>query len=157
MKKNIVIFVLGLILGVVFSAAIAILYYTPKLASSMFMLQEKEIVMQGETSYEAYLNDKPSIAIWAIRKHIDSLNRVKEELSSAETDNRYFMLSPDVDLFFAHGRLGILYKKIGNDEKSKFHFKQAISHKNTGKKKIETEEDLIPLISKIDENMKSKK
>lgn len=135
---------IGLVLGFIFSAA----YFGHTISTSMFMLQEKEIFELEEATEKAYYNQPIEVAIWALENYIDTLNRLKEERSSADVENPYFILSPDSSLAIAHARLWKLYKEVNNSEKSRYHLEQAISHG----KGLATEEDLIRLLANLDKN-----
>ena len=151
MKKNIAIFTGGLVIGIVLSAIIVLSYIMPRNASSMFMLQEQEIVKQGEEAYKAYLHEETPVSIWALERYVDALNRIIEERTSADVDDPYFMLHPEIDLVLAHGRLGILYRGDDNIEKSQYHFNQALSYAaKRDKNYIRTEEELISYLRQID-------
>ena len=72
---------------------------------------------------------------------------------ATKVKNPYFILTPDIDLLFAHARLGKIYKQMGNDEKSRYHFEQAISHsKNTKFKSLNTQEDCEKMIDALDKS-----
>ena len=134
--------VIGFGLGFIFSAA----YFGHVAATSMFLLQEKEIFELEEATEKAYYNQPNEVAIWALENYIDTLNKLKEERSSADVENPYFILSPDYSLAIAHARLWKLCKEMNNSEKSRYHLEQAISHC----KPIATEEDLIRLLANLD-------
>lgn len=105
----------------------------------------------GEAAEDAYYNQPKEVAVWALENYIKTLNELKKERSHAEAENPYFILSPDTDLVFAHARLGKLYKQMGNDEKSRHHFDQAISlGKNTSLKCIDTEQDCLRALDALD-------
>ncbi len=59
----------------------------------------------------------------------------------------------------AHGRLDILFNKIGKKEKSKYHLNHALSFSNTfsERMKIQTENNLIALLQLMDESQKTTK
>ena len=151
MWKKIGLVVLCLAIGCVLGVVLSMAYSGHKLATVMFMLQEKEIFKMGEAAEDAYYNQPNEVAVWALENQIKRLNKVKEERSAAGVENPYFMLSPDTDLVFAHLRLGKLYKQMGSDEKSRYNFEQAISlGKNTRLKCINTEEDCLRTLDALD-------
>jgi tetratricopeptide (TPR) repeat protein len=151
MWKKIGLIVLCLVVGCILGAILSMAYSGHKLATGMFMLQEKEIFEMGEAVEEAYYSQPNEVAVWALENYIKILNELKEERSPAKVENPYFILSPDTDLAFAHTRLGKLYKQMGNDEKSRYHFEQAIScSKHTKLKCINTEEDCLKTLDALD-------
>ena len=151
MWKKIGLIVLCLAIGCVLGAILSMAYFGHKLATGMFMLQEKEIVKMGETAVDAYYNQPNEVASWALENYIKTLNKVKEERNHEGVENPYFILSPDTDLVFAHARLGKLYKQMGNAEKSRYHFEQAISHSKYAKLKcFNTEEDCVKMLDALD-------
>ena len=151
MWKKIGLFVLGHINGCALGVILSMASFGHKLATGMFMLQENEIVEMGETAVDAYYNPPNEVASWALENYIKTLNKVKEERNHEGVENPYFILSPDTDLVFAHVRLGKLYKQMGNAEKSRYHFEQAISHsKYTKLKRFNTEEDCVRMLDALD-------
>jgi len=151
MWKKIGLIALCLAIGCILGGILSTAYLGHKVATGMFMLQEKEIFEMGEAAEEAYYNHPNEVAVWALESYIKTLNKVKEERSPAEVENPYFILSPDTDLVFAHARLGKLYKKMGNAEKSRYHFEQAISHSKYAKVKwLNTEEDCVRMLDALD-------
>lgn len=151
LKKYIIIGILSLLIGCGIGYLLGVVHYGFVIAPSMLMLQEKEIAERGESVYKAYLNEPTDVGIWALKDYIDTLNRIMEERRSyTKFKNPYFILSPEEDLVLAHGRLALLYKKINKIEKSKYHFGQAISHSKNTKHPIETEQELINFLEKVD-------
>lgn len=152
MWKKIGLIVLCLVIGCILGGVLSMAYMGHNLAKGMFMLQEKEIFEMGEAAEDAYYSQPNEVAVWALESYIKTLNKVKEERSPAGIENPYFIfLSPDKDLVFAHARLGKLYKQMGNDEKSRYHFEQAIScSKLTSFECINTEEDCLKILDGLD-------
>jgi len=151
MWKKIGLVVLCLVIGFVLGVILSMANYGRKLAPAMFMLQEKEIFKIGEAAEDAYYNQPNEVAVWALVNYIKTLNEVKEERSPAGVENPYFILSPDIDLVFSHARLGRLYEQMGNAEKSRYHFEQAISYsKYTKMKGLDTEEDCARMLDTLD-------
>ena len=154
MKKTIILVLIALVIGFAAGYVIATAFYGYKMASVMFMLQEKEVFEMEEAALQAYHNQPNEVAIWALENYINTLNRVKEERSSAGVENPYFLLTPIQSLAFCHARIGQLYEKTGNVEKSNYHFEQAMSHvKNSQMKGIKTEADLIDAINRTDQKL----
>jgi hypothetical protein len=149
--------VLCLVIGCILGAIPSIVYLghkVPKLATMMFMLQEKEISQMGIAAEDAYYNQPNEVAVWALESYIKTLNNLKQERSLTRIKNPYFILTPDTDLVFAHARLGKLYKQMGDAEKSQYHFEQAISHSKYAKLKcfnpLNTEEDCVKMLEALD-------
>lgn len=116
------------------------------------MFQEVEICEMEIAAVEAYYNEPNEVAIWALENYIKRLENVKKERSSSKAENPYLVLFPDNSLVFARARLGQLYKKMNDIEKSKKNFEIAMSdiEKAGIKVKIETKDELIALIEKLD-------
>ena len=155
MWKKIGLVVLCLVIGCVLGGILSMAYLGHNLATGMFALQEKEIFNIGEAAKDAYYNEPNEVAVWALENYVKTLNELKKEHAPAKTKNSYYIpyyiLSPDIDLVFAHIRLGKLYKQIGNAEKSRYHFEQAISYgKYTPLKSINTEEDCLRISDDLD-------
>ena len=154
MKKTIIFTLLGFVIGVALGHIITMASQGYEIASAMFMLQEKEIFEMEEAAVQAYYNEPNEVAVWALENHIKTLNRLKEERSSAEVENPYFIFPPFQPLVFTHTRLGQLYKKMGYIEKSRHNFEQAMSNiENAGLKGIKTEEDLIAFMNRLDQQI----
>jgi tetratricopeptide (TPR) repeat protein len=143
--------ILGIVIGCVLGVFLSMAYMGHTMATGMFALQEKEIFNIGEAAENAYYNEPNEVAAWALENYIKTLNELKEERKSAEVKNPYFTLAPDIDLLFAHARLGKIYKQLGNDEKARYHFEQALSYsKNTELKSINTQEDCLKILDALD-------
>jgi len=154
MRKTIIFTLLGFVIGLAVGHIVTLAFFGYKTARAMFMLQEKEIFEMEDATVQAYHNQPNEVAIWALENHIKTLNRLKEERSSAGVENPYFILSPAQSLVSTHTRLGQLYKKMGYVEKSKHNFEQAMSNiENARLKAIKTEEDLIALIKRLDQEI----
>jgi hypothetical protein len=151
MWKKIGLAVLGLVIGCVLGVVLSMAYLGRTMATGMFMLQEKEILNIGEAAEDAYYNEPNEVAVWALENYIKTLNELKEERKPVKVKNPYFILTPDIDLLFAHARLGKIYKQMGNAEKSHYNFEQTISYsKNVGPKDLNTEEDCLKMLDSFD-------
>ncbi len=155
MRKTIIFTLLGFVIGLAVGFIITVAFFGPKTAQVMFMLQEKEIYEMEDAAVQAYHNQPNEVAIWALENYIKTLNKLKEQRSSAEVENPYLILSPARSLVLTHTRLGQLYKKMGHVEKSKHNLEQAMSNiEKAGLKVIKTEEDLIAFINRLDQKIK---
>ena len=140
MWKRIGLIVISLLVGCGLGVVLTMIYAGHTLAAGMFLLQDREMCSMGAAAENAYYNEPNEVAVWAMSNYIKTLSRIKEERMSAEVENHYFVLSPVTDLVYAHMRLGNLYKKMGNTEKSRYHFEQAIS---LSKITLNAEEDCL--------------
>ena len=154
MKKTIIFTLLGFVIGLALGYIITMAFTGYKIASVMFILQEGEIIEMEEVAVQAYYNEPNEVAVWALENYIKTLNRLKEERSSAEFENLYIILIPSQSLMFSHARLGQLYKKLGNVEKSRYNFERAMSYIGDGKLKVnKTEADLINFVHSLDKKL----
>ncbi|MHC4264657.1 MAG: hypothetical protein ACYSUK_01845 [Planctomycetota bacterium] len=128
MWKKIVLVSLCLVVGFVIGCILTMAYTGHTMATTMFMLQEKEIFEMEEVAVQAYYNEPNEVAVWALENCISTLNRVKEERSIPEVEDPYHILSPIYSLTICHAMLGQLYKKMGEPAKSQKNFEQAISY-----------------------------
>ena len=155
MRKTIIFTLLAFVIGLALGYIITMAFTGYKIASAMFMLQEQEILEMEEVAVQAYYNEPNEVAVWALENHIKTLNRLKEERSSSDVENPYFILFPAQSLVCTHARLGQLYKKMSCVEKSKHNFEQAMSNiENAKLKAIKTEEDLVALINRLDKEIR---
>jgi hypothetical protein len=153
MWKKIGLVVLGIVIGCVLGIVLSMAYMGRTLARGMFVLQEGEVIKIGEAAEDAYYNEPNEVAIWALENYIKTLNDLKEERKPVNVKNPYLILTPDIDLSFAHARLGKIYKQMGNDEKSRYNFEQAISYsKNTKLKSLNTQEDCEKMLDALDKS-----
>jgi hypothetical protein len=122
-----------------------------KVAQGMFLLQEMEVIHMQEAAMQAYFNESNEVAVWALENCVETLNRLTDERSPADVENPFIMLVPDQFFVLSHARLGLLYKKMGEVEKSKYNFDQAISlRKRTKMKAFDNEENLIEFLTELD-------
>ena len=150
MKKTIIFTLLGLLVGLAIGFVVTLAFFGETEATGMLMIQEKELFEMEEAAIEAYHDQPNEVAIWALENYINALNRLIEERGIAEVENPYMFLVPVESLAFDHTRVGLLYRKMGNVEKSKYHFEQAMLNiKKTNLKFIKTEEDLINFLKQI--------
>ena len=157
MKKTIIFTLLAIVIGCIIGFIGAMAYCGPGVATMMFTLQEMEISEFENSAVNAYYNQPAEVAIWALEKHICTLNRVKGERSSAKVENPFFMLTPNLSLVFAHGRIANLYKKLNNPKKYKFHFDKAMAiSKGNNLSAFDNEEEFIDFIHKMDSSQKTK-
>ena len=157
MKKIIIFTLLGVVIGFAIGWFGASAHFGHSLVMFMLTSQEREIIEFGNSAVDAYYNHPTETATWALETHIATLNRVKQERASAEVENPYFFLLPDDSLISSHARLGQLYKKLNNAEKSKYHFEQAMSKwKKKHKHPFPTEEELLAFVHRLDKAPASK-
>lgn len=140
MKKKlplILTFVIGLVLGIVVAS-----WFIVKYSSSTFQIQELANIAELENlSFKIYKDGDPATSVIVIKYLIEKLEMYENNSSNAELYN--------TDRGIAHGRLCILYEKIGNKTMSENECKIAISLLGS-KYKISTQKDLIEKIKKID-------
>jgi len=150
MRKKIALAILCLAIGFIAGYIFNMTYTTAKLARAMFMLQEKEIFQMEEAAVRAYYTEPNEVAVWALENQINTLNKLKEERSQTDVNQPYW---PDQSLALLHARLGQLYNKMNNSEKSNYHFDQALYYSKLALKNVNTREDLLKLVTKIDESV----
>lgn len=143
---TLVVFIIGLVIGFVGTLD----YFGHTTATLMLLNQEMEIVEFEGSTVDAYYNQPTEVAIWALENYINTLNRVKEEHALADTEKPYILFSPDRSLALSHARLVLLYKKLNDPEKCKYHFEMATSQtKGINLSAFDTEEKLIEFIHKL--------
>lgn len=156
MKKTITLISVGVVFGVVAGYFGGMVLYRHSVATFMLSSQEMEIIEFEDCAVDAYYNEPTEAAVWAMETFIGTLNRLKEERSSSGGEN-YLFLRPDESLMCSHARLGQLYKKLNNSEKSTYHFEQAMAkRKETDRPPFATDEELIAFVHKADSGRKSK-
>jgi hypothetical protein len=153
MWKKIGLAVLYLLIGCLLGSFLSMAYMGYKVATAMFMLQEKEIFQMEEAAVRAYYTEPNEVAVWALENQINILNKLKEERSQADVNQPYFFYWPDQSLALLHARLGQLYNKMNNSEKSNYHFDQALYYSKRALRNVNTREDLLKLVTKIDESV----
>jgi hypothetical protein len=157
MKKIIIFTVIGLLIGMGLGSVVTIAYLGHKLAKSMFMLQEVELIRSESDAIEAYLNEPPEIGIWAFENFINAMNRVIKERRETAGEEYFFLIVNHKDtLKYAHVRLALLYGKAGNDLKRKENLEKAFEYCDSVKIEEELlEERLIKAVTKLDSEYKS--
>ncbi len=150
-KKTIALTILSLVIGIGIGIIFCIAYFGPKLARSMFILQETELVRNEDSAMQAYLNESPEVGIWALENYINSLNQVIKEREIEDNQHVFFMVKPKITLRYAHVRLALLYEKTGNDLKRKENLEKAFEYCDSMKIERELlEERLIEVVTKFD-------
>jgi tetratricopeptide (TPR) repeat protein len=144
-----------LVAGFIVGGFLFVYYFTPKYASMMFILQEGEVIKFSEAAKEAYCNEPNETAVWALNYYIEDLSQMAKDRNPSEGEGQFFIINFNRGLAFAHARLGILYRKLGDLEKSQYHFDEAMAFvEAAGLKPITTQEDLEQFISKFDSCIK---
>jgi hypothetical protein len=157
LKRTITLILVGVVFGVLAGYFGAMARYGHSVATFMLSSQEMEIIEFENSAVDAYYNEPTEAAVWALETYIGTLNRLKEERSSGGGENPYLFLRPDDALMCSHARLGQLYKKLDNSEKSKYHFEQAMSKRQeTDRPPFGTEEELIAFVHNEDSAGKSR-
>ena len=152
MKKVIIFTFIGLLLGFGLGVVSNMVYIGYKISSTMFVLQEVELLLNEEAAIKAYLNEKPEVGIWAIENFINALNRVIEERREAGNDEYFFMIGDRKEILkYDHVRLALLYEKTGNDLKRKENFEKAFEYCGSNEIEKELLEDrLIKTVTQLD-------
>ena len=144
-----------LVVGFLAGGFVFMAYSMPSFAKTMFLLQEGEVIKFSWAAKDAYYNEPNQTAVWAWNYYIKAINEIAKERNPEGGKTNYFFIPYNQDLAFAHTRLGILYRKLGDVEKSKYHFDKALSLAETaGWKNIKTKEDMEEFLSKFDKATK---
>ncbi len=110
-----------------------------------------------ERSYEAYLQEKPETAIWALNGDIAILNILLTD--HKEYNDLYSEKTLYADLMFSHARLSKLYEKIKNQNLVDENIKKAISYSNLAypEYKVDNKGKLLEVIDRLDKNIAASK
>jgi hypothetical protein len=150
-KKTIIFSLLALVIGITTGLVGGMAYFGHGMASFMVMVQESGIIEFEEAAVDAYRNQPTEVAIWALEHNINSINEIKDQRASADVEDPYILLTPDISLVFSHGRLSQLYKKMNNEDKHKYHLDKAMAlFKETHLPGFDSEDKLIDFINKLD-------
>ena len=151
LKRTITLILVGVVFGVLTGYFGAMALYRHSVATFMLSSQEMEIIEFENCAVDAYYNEPTEAAVWALETYVGTLDRLKEERSSGGGENPYLFVRPDISLVCSHARLGQLYKKLDDSEKSKYHFEQAMSKRQETKMpSFDTEEELIAFVHDAD-------
>ena len=103
-----------------------------------------------QRSFQAYTEEKPEIAIWALKNYADIL----QEDSKYVYDNSELERMLRVRLIITHGRIALTYQKIANHEMFEHHiakfFKHFHEHKKGSNEKIYSIDELVNFIKRAD-------
>lgn len=98
----------------------------------------------GNRVWQAYKEESPDIAIWALKNYIEILNK------QAEEKNNYSM-SLQTDLTLAHVRLAIMYQQVKDTENYDDNIAKGLfMAKNTFPDEKYDEKSLLALIKQLD-------
>ncbi len=109
----------------------------------MQMLNMVHVADWGERANNAYLNNSPEVAIWALSNFAQVLEERSEHFS-VETVNK-------VDLVLTYTRIAKVYKEQGDIEKYNDNISKALAlAPQAFRGKINTEEELLSTVEEID-------
>lgn len=143
-KKSIIKLTSALIVGIIFGLLGAITYFGETARSSMELMGLEFRADWEERASQAYLKEKPEIAIWALKNLADILHNHEELFINHKSDIQ-------TDLILAYGRLAIVYQAQGNKEKYNENLLKAFNlavARYPGE--IKKKQDVINFIDKID-------
>jgi len=99
----------------------------------------------GNRVWQAYKEESPEIAIWALKNYIDILNKQVEEKDG-------YSSSLQTDLILAHVRLAIIYQQINDIENYDNNLAKGLTiSKSTFTNKKYNKESLLDYIKQLDE------
>lgn len=152
MKKHpILLFSIVFVLGLIIGGAAVVIYFENSVAHTMQLVMLKQRANLEEKAFQAYFNESPQIAIWALENLKDAL---KEQLKILKVDDQLVQK----DLVLTNARLAILYKREGNKNKYEYCISKALElAKVAYAKEIGSENDLLSFVKKLDEIWKTKK
>lgn len=102
----------------------------------------------GNRVWQAYKEESPNIAIWALKNFIDILNK---ELEKTNEHSK----SVQTDLVLAHVRLAIMYQKVSDNKSYYDNISKALAlSENIFPDKQYTDESLLAFVKRIDESSK---
>jgi len=112
------------------------------------------LATESDISYQAYRNATPEKAIEALNRFVEKL---EYELENFDEHNKWRFVNKSTiigDLALAHGRLSLKYLELNNHNKYQEHIEKALFYSSQYKylEDIQTEEEIIRIIKKIDKN-----
>ena len=150
MKRSFLIIFLGFLIGLGTGYVLRAIHAGRVSAKALLLMQEKEITAMGKRAYRAYIKESPDIGIWALKTYIERLKEIIKERGGKDDKGRFFIISPMTDLALSHGRLMLLYKRIKEAKKARYHLYKALSYSKKAKLKIGTEQELIDFLKGLD-------
>ena len=157
MLKKILFALIFIVVGGVLGGIGATTYSGYYFVRGMFMLQDNDIIRMEIAATDAYFNESPEVAIWAMERYLDFFNEVVEQrITAIETtkdrSKDFFIVTPG-ERWISYVRLALLYEKTGNDAKAAQCFQAAADIKGWDIEKCK--EPMIELIRKLDERVLS--
>ena len=114
-----------------------------------YLMNQMHIADWERRAMQAYTEEKPEVAIWALENLVDLLS--KQHQMNAD-DEKYDFLK--TDLILAHGRLALTFKATGNTQQYQHNISKSLElAKQIYKQEIQTEKDLLEFIKKVDKNI----
>jgi hypothetical protein len=111
------------------------------------------LATESDISYQAYRNATPEKAIEALNRFVE---KSEYALENFDESNKWRFIDKSTiigELVLAHGRLSLKYLELNNHNKYQEHIQKALYYSSQYKylEDIQTEEEIIRIIKKIDE------
>jgi len=146
MKKHpILISAIAFIMGLVIGGVVVGTFLGKSTANTMQFVMLKHRADLEKKAFQAYLNESPQVAIWAL----ENLSGVlKEQMEVVVPDKQLI----EKDLMLTNARLAILYKRQGNTIKYKHYIFKALElAKEAYPDSLKNEKEILSFVSEIDD------
>jgi len=148
-KKTIIAILAAFLLGLLIGGGAGVLYTTRLTASTLLLLKTGELHESAQQAWQAYFDEAPPVAAWAIKNHLVVVHELSEIGYPHDAELRLHELA-------AHVRLAKLASQRGDSEAQASHMAKALAAalKSPAQafRDLKTEEDVMAFATKLDEN-----
>ena len=145
MAISIIIFVAGFIIG----GFVVTVYFGESASDTGRILLLEQRADWAQRAFQAYSQENPQVAIWALENQADVYNKYYEQAERIGNDKAFFS---QVDLVITYVRLAIAYQAAKDKQKYDQNISKALSlAKQICPDTLCTEEELLDFVKKLDD------
>ena len=142
-KKTIVIVLCSFLIGAVLGGLGIGIYYGKTIGFTMSFMGLQSRAEWSERAHQAYKNEEPQIAIWALKNLAEVLQK---DMDIHTNDKKTIQM----DLLLTYGRLAKLYRIKKDEVRYKENILNALNLAHERSSEIKTEEELLEFLEKAD-------
>lgn len=148
-KRTIIAALVSFVLGVLVGGGAGVLYTTRLTASTLLLLKTGELHESAQHAWQAYFDESPPVAKWAISNHLAVVHQLGEIGYPHDAELSLHELA-------AHVRLAKLANRREDLEAEAAHMTKALEAALKSPthviRDLKTEEDVMAFVTKLDEN-----
>jgi len=147
-KKTIIAVLAAFVIGAVVGGGAGMLYTTRLTANTLLLLKTGELHESAQQAWQAYFDEAPAVATWAISNHLGVVHELDEIGYPHDAELRLHELA-------SHVRLADLASRRGDSEGQASHMAKALAAAQRTPaqafRDLKTEDDVLKFVATLDE------